>query len=138
MKDQAASIIIKNNKGEILLQLRDNKPTIKYPNCWCNLGGKIEDKESPEEGIKREVKEEIGITLEEFKLFKKYELPDRTDWVFYTFLNLNPQEINLAEGQEIKYFSYDETKQLRFGFGEEIFVKDFFLQDRLSDPTPKF
>jgi len=35
-------------KGKILLILRDNVPTIAYPNKWNLPGGGIEDNEAPE------------------------------------------------------------------------------------------
>ena len=35
---------------------------------WIGVGGKFEEKESPEECLLREVKEETGLTLIEYKL----------------------------------------------------------------------
>ena len=72
MKLRGAGIIIENNKGEVLLQLRDNKPNILYPNQWVLPGGGIEKNEAPKEAVKREIKEELEIKLKKFKLFKKY------------------------------------------------------------------
>ena len=73
MKKKGVVIIIENEKGEILLQLRDDKPTIPYPNKWVLFGGRAEENESFEEAIKREMQEEIELDLKTFKLFRIYE-----------------------------------------------------------------
>ena len=48
-------LIIENAEGRVLLQLRDDKRTIPYPNCWGTFGGQVEDGETPEHAIVREV-----------------------------------------------------------------------------------
>ncbi len=53
--------------GKYVLQLRDDIPTISAPGEWSFFGGMIEKGESPIEGIKREIFEELGIRPEEFK-----------------------------------------------------------------------
>ena len=120
-------MIIQNDSNQVLLQLRDDIDTIKFPNTWCHPGGGIEDGETPEEAIKREIKEEMGIDISGFELFQRYDLPDRVDWVFHIKLNIDPEKINLTEGQMIKFFNYDDAKELKFGFGEELFLHDFFM-----------
>ena len=49
----------------ILTILRDDIPTIPYPNMWDFPGGGREKEETPFECIKREVFEELGITIKE-------------------------------------------------------------------------
>ena len=51
--------------GRILTILRDDKPTIPYPNMWELPGGGCEGDESPFECAAREVYEELGIHLTE-------------------------------------------------------------------------
>jgi len=46
-----------------LLQLRDNKQTIPYPNKWGTFGGQVEEMESPEDALIREVREELDYNL---------------------------------------------------------------------------
>lgn len=52
--------IIQNADGRILLARR--KPGIHLEGYWEFPGGKIEDGESPEESLERELLEELGIT----------------------------------------------------------------------------
>ena len=49
--------------GRILTILRDDKPTIPWPNLWELPGGGREGDESPFECIAREVYEELSIQL---------------------------------------------------------------------------
>ena len=51
--------------GRILTILRDDKPTIPYPNMWDLPGGGREGNETPFECVAREVYEELGIHLDE-------------------------------------------------------------------------
>ena len=50
---------------KLLTILRDDIPTIPYPNMWELPGGGREGEESPFECIQREVFEELGIRLTE-------------------------------------------------------------------------
>ena len=51
--------------GQILTLLRDDKPTIPWPNLWELPGGGREGYETPFECAAREVYEELGIHLDE-------------------------------------------------------------------------
>lgn len=51
--------------GKLLTILRDDKPTIPWPNMWELPGGGREGDESPFECVAREVHEELGIALTE-------------------------------------------------------------------------
>ena len=55
--------------GRILTILRDDKPTLPWPNLWELPGGGREGDESPFECVAREVYEELGIHLDEDCLF---------------------------------------------------------------------
>ena len=68
-----AAIILENDKGDILLYLRDNKPGIPFPNYWDLIGGHVEEGETPDQALVREVKEELNIDLKEYTFYKKYE-----------------------------------------------------------------
>ena len=56
--------IIENENKEIFCALRG--PEMTLPNYWEFPGGKIEQGESKEEALKREIKEELGCTIEVF------------------------------------------------------------------------
>ncbi|PHR89713.1 MAG: hypothetical protein COA78_35730 [Blastopirellula sp.] len=66
----ASAVIVTNEDGRILMQLRDDKGGIFSPNRWGLPGGELENGETYIDGAIRELKEETGIDstgyLEEF------------------------------------------------------------------------
>ncbi len=56
---------ILNDKGELLLQLRNKAPEKEY---WSIPGGRVELFETFENAVKREVKEETGVEIEVIRL----------------------------------------------------------------------
>lgn len=65
MKEVTAAIIINNRKVLIAQRAEDQKLAGK----WEFPGGKVEAGETPEECLKREIKEELGIKIEVDKFF---------------------------------------------------------------------
>lgn len=122
-----AGIILINNNNEVLLLLRDDKPEIPYPNQWDIPGGRIEDGETPDVTIRREMLEELGHeSLSDFRLFKIYTSDNLTDFIFWKRINLNPSEIILTEGQRLKYFSFDEIQKTKLAFNYNKVIEEFF------------
>ena len=111
---KSAVVILVNSKKQILLHLRDNKPGILAPGHWAFIGG-VEEKESELEAIRREVKEEINILIENFfyldKIyFKSYNLMVS---VYMGRLDIPGEEIKVNEGQGVKFFYPDEIKKIK-------------------------
>ena len=67
----ACGVIIENNDGEILLQKR------KDNGCWAIIGGSMELGESFEDTVRRETKEESGLSLGKLDVFQLYSGKDR-------------------------------------------------------------
>jgi 8-oxo-dGTP diphosphatase len=123
-------IILRDNLGRILLQLRDEKPQ-RYPNYWAFFGGGIEENETPERALKREIKEELGIdNIEEYSFFKKYELEDEKgsveEYVFISPVRVSISELKLelGEGRGLAFFSCEEIKKLKVPDFERIIFED--------------
>ena len=107
---EIAAIILENDKGEFLLYLRDNKPDIPFPDHWDLIGGHVEEGETPEEALIREVKEELDIDLKDYTFYKKYECLtgdayENIKYIYYGKINLSIEEITLLEGVRPQYFS---------------------------------
>ena len=54
-------------EGAYLMLHRIKKEQDENRDKWIGVGGKIEDKESPEDCVLREVKEETGLTLTDYR-----------------------------------------------------------------------
>lgn len=124
-KIQSVCILFENAKGEILLQLRDDKPSIQHPNQWVMLGGQMEAGETPEEAIKREIQEEIEVELDNFKLVRTYNWAENVEYVFHAVLDIDPKQTPLHEGQEIRYFTKDQIASMQLAFHDNEIFRDF-------------
>ena len=67
----ACGVIIENSDGEILLQKRQDNGR------WAIIGGSMEMGESFEETVRRETKEESGLSLGKLEVFKLLSGRDR-------------------------------------------------------------
>ena len=55
------AIIIENADKELFLLLRDEDPSISYPNHWTLVGGRVEEGGTPEMAVHRELREATGL-----------------------------------------------------------------------------
>ncbi len=116
---EIAAIIFENDKGEILLALRDNKSWIPFPNHWDLIGGHVEEGETPEEALIREVKEELDIDLKEYTFWRKYvcltgDAYENIKYIYTAKFNIPIEEVTLLEGQYPRYFSRNEIPKVKF------------------------
>ena len=101
---EIAQALLFDRDGKLLMYLRDDKPTIPFPNHWDLFGGHVEPGETPEQALCREVQEEIGVTLESWRLFHCYEClsgdayPNRK-FIYYAEIARCASELTLNEGQ---------------------------------------
>lgn len=58
---------IENENGEYLMLHRVKKKGDMNQDKWLGVGGKFEDGESPDECLMREVREETGLTLTDYR-----------------------------------------------------------------------
>jgi len=124
-----AGIILLNRNNEVLLLLRDNKIDIPFPNMWDIPGGKVEDGESPEQALRREMTEEMSIkNLGEINLFKILTSENITDNIFWKRLNLNLEEIDLKEGQRIEYFNLERIRKTKLAFNYNEVLENFYSE----------
>ena len=126
MKRLGASIIFVNDKEEILLFLRDDKPGLPYRNMWDVPGGHVELTETPEECIVREMKEEMDLDLKDFQLLCKKEFDDRIEYTYWKKANLNIDKINLLEGQRLKWFTRQEAASTNLAYGFNEILEEFY------------
>ena len=114
---QIAQVLLFDRDRKLLIYLRDDKPGIPFPNHWDFFGGHVEEEETPERAMVREVKEELGIELSEWQFFSRYECSQgdaypNVKYIYRAYIDKRPAELILAEGQRLTSIAMEE----RFDF----------------------
>lgn len=117
---------------KLLTILRDDFPTIPWPNMWELPGGGREDEETPFECVQREVFEELGLNLEEADIVwaKEYQGmldPDKTS-IFMVGTITQEEFASIILGDEGQAYQMMDVSQ--FLADEKVIPQ---LQDRLSN-----
>lgn len=116
--------------GSYLLLHRTKKEHDFNKDKWIGVGGKFEDKESPEECLLREVKEETGLTLLSWRwrgivTFVSDEYP--TEYMYlYTSSGFTGEMTDCDEG-ELEWVPVPEVFRLPLWPGDRIFLR--LIQD---------
>jgi 8-oxo-dGTP pyrophosphatase MutT (NUDIX family) len=93
-------LIIKNNQFILF-----KRPNGQYGLC----GGHSENNETPVETLVREVKEEIGVDIYNFRFLKRYDTDNIINLFYIVDDRFDEQNIRLNdEHTEWKYFTYYE------------------------------
>jgi len=112
--------------GQVLLQQRDDKPTIPYPNTWTLFGGAVEPGEPPVDAVARELDEELELTLP-LKLWFRFpcpvrSLPGKLVCMHYCYagqLTVPLDALVLHEGQRFALFDAAEAAALPLAFDQQ-------------------
>ena len=106
----ALLFIVIDNK--VLLFKRSPEETTN-PGKYGMLGGHIEKGETPEEALRREVKEEAGVEVGAFKKLKVYELDEVQLNVFYTNeFDVDNVKLDKKEHTAKKFFTLEELDEM--------------------------
>lgn len=125
-RGQGVSAILINAKGQVLLQQRDDNPAIRYPSHWSLFGGTIEDGESPETAVAREVKEEIDFDMRNFGLFREFVQNNKQEFAFAGELSATLDELTLSEGQGMDLFYPSQLKDLQIRPDDKDTLEQYF------------
>ncbi len=115
MKKVALALITDSN-GRIFLQHRDGNAPVN-PHMWGFWGGQIEEGESPDDAIVRELKEELDIDIKKDELVKFAVLDSVREggqWQGHIY-NLKDEgqfKYVLQEGDGMEYFTTEQARLL--------------------------
>lgn len=103
---------IENSKGEFLFQMTSKRKK----NVWATTGGHVKSGQTSKEAIIEEIKEELGIDIneDEVKLFKTYKYDDAFKDVFYIKkdIDINSLTYEKDEVEYVKYLTKEEILDL--------------------------
>ena len=109
-----------------LLLHRVSKKNDVTKDKWIGIGGKFEDKESPEDCLLREAKEETGLTLTSYSLrgivtFVSNEYP--TEYMFLYTADGYEGEIGTCKEGTLEWVKKKDMYSLNLWEGDKIFLK---------------
>ena len=127
---QIAQILLFDRDNRLIIYLRDNKPEIPFPNHWDLIGGHVEEGETPEQALAREVREEIGIDLRQWQFFRRYDCFSgdaypNIKFIYHGRTESRAAELPLYEGQRLAAIEARRTCEFRFANILATIVDDF-------------
>lgn len=122
-------------EGKYLMLHRTKKKNDINEGKWLGIGGKFKDKESPEDCIIREVKEETGLTLNSVKLRGILTFINticETEYIYvFTSNDFTGNLIECNEG-ELKWVEKEKVTSLNLWEGDKIFI------EKIKEESPFF
>ena len=120
-----AVIFIENSKGEFLIQ----KSSIEKGSEYGTTGGHVDSGETPFEAIKREVKEELGINVDNEDIkelgYMLYDIPLRYMFYLNKDIDINDIKVQTEEVEFVKYMSIDEINEI---INQDLMTKSHAIQ----------
>ena len=114
------------NNDQVLMLHRTKKETDLNKDKWIGVGGKLEQHESPDDCIYREVKEETGYTLTSWRFRGIVTFiygEEITEYMhLYTADGFEGEPIPCDEG-DLEWIEKDKVTQLNIWEGDKIFLR---------------
>ena len=123
---RGVSAILINDRGQVLLQQRDDNPAIRYPGHWALFGGTVEAGESAAEAVAREVQEEIDFAMRNFGLFREFVQNNKHEFAYVGELTASPDALTLSEGQGMELFHPAELPDLLIRPDDKQTLEEYF------------
>jgi 8-oxo-dGTP diphosphatase len=118
-RKEIAQVLLFDRDRRLLIYLRDDKPEIPFPNHWDLFGGHLEEGETPEQALVREVKEELGIDLKAWDFFRRFDCAEGDAYpnvkhIYWAAIDISPRDLILFEGQRLRSIAMAERNEIKF------------------------
>jgi len=137
---QIAQVFLFDRRNRLIIYLRDDKPDIPFANHWDLIGGHVEEGETPEQALVRETKEEIGLELKQWRLFRRYECSagdayPNNKFIYHGGVDCLAAELPLLEGQRLISIAPQERFDFRFANILGNILEDFIAAGGWPEPV---
>lgn len=125
-----------NNKVKVLLVKRGNDP---FKGKWALPGGFVEDDEPLEEGAKRELREETGLSISELEQLHTFGTPGRDPrgrTISITYLgkvNAEEEVKGNDDAADAKWFELEDLPELAFDHSEILKLAKKSIHKKLTN-----
>lgn len=112
--------------GKYLMLHRIKKIDDENKDKWIGIGGKFEDKESPEDCVLREVREETGLTLTEYQYRGIVTFVSnrwQTEYMHLFHSTAFTGEVSSCDEGELAWISKEALLSLSLWEGDKIFLQ---------------
>lgn len=113
---KTAGCLIYNDENKILLAKRVKEP---FKNSWTIVGGKIENEETIEKGVLREVQEELSLDIENLQFITSGMINENCKGHLFKGKAVGIPKLKKDELSEAKFFSIEEIPTLDIGFNHK-------------------
>jgi 8-oxo-dGTP diphosphatase len=140
---QIAMVLLFDRDRRLLVYLRDDKPDIPFPHHWDFFGGHVEEGETPEQALVREVKEELGVDLARWNFFRRYVCTEgdaypNIKYLYWAKIDKIAQELTLCEGQQLISITPEQRSDLKFANILGQILEDFIAAKLWPQPVDNF
>jgi 8-oxo-dGTP diphosphatase len=140
---EIAMVLLFDRFNRLLIYLRDDRREIPFPNHWDFFGGHVEEGETPEEALVREVREEIGIDLNHWFFFRRYICTEgdaypNVKYLYWAKIDKIAEELTLYEGQRLKAIAAEQRGELKFANILAQVLEDFVGSGLWPQPVDNF
>ncbi|MCR5736939.1 MAG: 8-oxo-dGTP diphosphatase [Eubacterium sp.] len=123
---------IKKDKQYLMLH-RTKKENDINEGKWIGVGGKFEENETPEECMLREVREETGLTLTEYRLRGVITFISNewiTEYMYLFDADGFTGELQECDEGDLQWIPQEELLKLNLWEGDKIFLTKLLKDDR--------
>ncbi|MDP9375080.1 MAG: NUDIX domain-containing protein [Chloroflexota bacterium] len=142
MKVPTVTAILLNSQRHVLLQQRDEKPGLAFGGYWTLPGGKVERGEKPDDAIRRELMEELGLVVP-LTQWKAYERPHQSgssgasfvarllnvtiiQYIYTGQTDRDIASLTPSEGQDWRFFAAADVAALPVAYGFDALIREYF------------